>query len=159
MQTGQGRFAHPKHLPQRSYGSLILALEKKTVSGFTPPSIGILQTFDELDSASFAKSRRRRCLEPRRRQPPDAATVASAFESELGLDVVRDRPGMLDHFTVHIHDVQGAIRSVDEIDGPKPGVGRGHEFRLLLATASQEGDTLPREDFSMNEVAGHIAKK
>ena len=70
-----------------------------------------------------------------RREPINPATITSALQIHLRMDVIGNGPRMLDRFAIHVEDVQRAVRGVDEIDRPKPGIGRGDEIHFVTVRA------------------------
>src|SRR5688500_10652293 len=65
---------------------------------------------------------------------------------------------MLDHFAIHIRDVEGAVGRVCETDGTKPIVARGEKLRRLLVRCALgfERNTVGQEFLAMHQVAAHV---
>src|SRR4051812_12733965 len=102
----------------------------------------------------------RRTAEPRdgtggkavRGKPPDPTAIIAAGEIEPRLNLLRQAPRMLDHFPVHIDDVERAVRRVRETDRAKPSVTRGDEFALTLVvrSLSDQADAIRPQAFAMD---------
>ena len=64
---------------------------------------------------------------------------------------------MLDRSTIHVGDVERAVRAGREIDRAKPVVARGQELAAFIHHARGKGRTHRRQPVPMHEVAGGIA--
>src|SRR5688572_28224762 len=65
---------------------------------------------------------------------------------------------MLDHLSIHVSDVECAIRRISERDRAEPQVARGKELRSLFVRSalSSECDTVRTKFFAMDQVAADI---
>src|SRR5262249_35695251 len=104
----------------------------------------------------MAEPRRSWPAEMRRREPPEPASFAPALQIHGGVNVIGDAPGMFDVLTVHIHDMQGAIRRVDEIHRPKPIVRRGDHLGLAVDASGFKSRTLRRQLQAVEQVPGAL---
>src|SRR5581483_11402291 len=104
-------------------------------------------------------ARERRLLETVRYYPIDAPAIIAAIQIQEFLDVRGERPRVLDDLTIHVDDIQSAIRRVCKLHRPKPGVARGREFHFLLAGRALgfEAHVVRRKDFAMHQVAASVA--
>src|SRR5438876_961001 len=93
---------------------------------------------DELDGCSGGKFWRLWRCEGGRREAIKSAAVVAAGEIELSLDVVGDRPGMLDRLAIHVEHGQRAVGGVDEVDGPEPIVARADKLGVFVGPAAFE---------------------
>src|SRR5215470_14591304 len=96
-------------------GSQILPLVQQAVRGLTMPAVGVLQQSNQLRRASLTQPWRGPMLEFLRGEPVNPAPVRSAPQVELGADVVRDRPGVLNRLAVHVEDRQRTVGRIDKV--------------------------------------------
>ena len=66
--------------------------------------------------------------EIRKKKGVDAAPLASAQQVHPRVDVVRDRPRVLDGLAIHVEDPEAPVRTVEKLHRTEPRVGAGEEF-------------------------------
>ena len=159
VQPGDVDFAGPQEFSQRLDGRAVHSLEEQSMGRVAPPSVGTFQFPHEFGGRGIAQPGRWWWLESPRREPVDSPPVASAFQVDQRLDVVGDRPGMLDRLAVHVQHVQRAVGRIDVVDRAEPVIGRSDEVRALVGPPGNEGDSVGGERLPMHEVAGHFAHK
>ena len=65
-------------------------------------------------------------------QAIDAAAVVAVIQVEVFLDFVGDGPRVLDHFAIHVADVEAAVGGVGEVDHANPGVAARGKLEALF---------------------------
>ena len=71
----------------------------------------------------------------------DAPAVVAAVEIEVLLDLFRNAPRVLDHFAIHVADVEGAVGRVGEIHDADPGVLARGELEALFVGGAAADET------------------
>ena len=69
----------------------------------------------------------------------------------------RQRQGVFDYLAVHIQHPEAAVRSVGELDGPEPDVGRSQKLALLVHPVGPKAHPLRLKHLAMHDVGAHIA--
>src|SRR5688572_2006651 len=111
MQPGQRTLARLNKVLQRLNSGFILPLEHQALRCLPPPGVRTFQVRNQLSNGSFPKLwTLPAASEIRGSESIDSPHVAPAFEIDPLTNVVGNRPGMLDHFTIHIEHMQGPIR-------------------------------------------------
>ena len=66
---------------------------------------------------------------------------------------------MLDHFAIHVGDVERAVGSIGEGNRPEPEIARGEEFGFwfVLSALGFEGDTVRAKFFAVYQIAADIS--
>src|SRR5439155_11971078 len=118
----RSRFFEQTH--QEGDGGFILSLVKEARGCITVPTVRMFKCGHQLLYRGFAESRQLRLLESIRHNAIDAATIIACIQIEQLLDRIRQRPWMLDDLAIHIGDVEGAIRSISQLNGAEPEIGR-----------------------------------
>src|SRR4026209_1356223 len=75
----------------------------------------------------------------------DASVVVGAFELvrlDLLTEVRGDQAVVLDDATIHVEDVERAVRTGAEVDRTEPLVGRGDEVSLSVRIAAHDAAAL-----------------
>jgi hypothetical protein len=90
----------------------------------------------------------------------DAAHAQALGETAI-LDLLAQVGGeidaMLDDAAVHVHDLQGAIRGVEQVDGTEALVGGSDELGAVVTVATRELVVFHGERDTLDEVAGRLA--
>src|SRR6187455_450433 len=111
---------------------LVTSLAKQPLSCFAPPGVGAFQVRDKLGGCGGTELRLRASAKRWRCKAINPTTIIAATQVEFCLDVIRDRPWMLDGLAVHIQNMQSTVRRVDKVDWSEPRVARGDELRGLV---------------------------
>ena len=161
MQPAERFGAPAEELAQGLDGRRVLPLEEEPVGRVAVPGVGVFEQGHQFEGRCPAQPGSGPGSEAGRGESVDAAAVGAAAEVELGLDVVGDRPGVLDRLAVHVEDGQRAVGGVDEVDGAEPGVGRGEELGLLLSgcAVGAEGHAVGLDDHAVDDVVGDLAEE
>ncbi|MFN9953062.1 MAG: hypothetical protein ACK55I_08175, partial [bacterium] len=53
--------------------------------------------------------------------------------------------------------MQRAVRGVDEVHGPEPGVRRRHELHARIRRRKPERDAVGRDGLPVHDIVGHLA--
>ena len=104
----------------------------------------------------------RSCGPGRRRSghdPVDPPHAVAAVEVYVLLEGFRHRFGGFDELAVHVHHVERPVRSVGEIAGPEPDVGRGQKLPVGLAgrAAGQVTDSVGPDQIPVHQVGADVA--
>src|SRR5947207_1711284 len=95
-----------KKLDEEWNGSFVLTLEEEAGGGFAVPAVGVFERGDEFGDGGAAEAGKFRLDVAVGDEAVDSAAIVAAVEVEVFLDCGRDRPGMLDHFAIHVGDVE-----------------------------------------------------
>ena len=90
---------------------------------------------------------------------PDASLVDGRLELtrlDVGHQVVRQETGVLEHAAIHVHDVEGAVRSVGHHHRPEAFVGGRQELRARVGVFGGDHAVLLRELEALHEVGGRL---
>ena len=63
---------------------------------------------------------------------------------------------MLDHFAIHIEDVQRTIWRICKLARPKPNIARRYKLALFVDPPPYKAHTIRLQLFSMHEVAAEL---
>ena len=141
--------------------SKILPFAKQPLGCDSMPPIGVLEKGDEFIRGRLTQPCRRTPFKLGRPDPIDSSTAGSAIEVEILLDTLGQRPGMFDHLSMHITDIETTVRPIAVGRGSKPIVRRSDEFVIMfvLGAPGRELDPVfnPRYHLAMHQVAPHIA--
>src|SRR3954466_13997764 len=86
----------------------------------------------------------------------DASVVVRTFELvrlDLLAEVRRDQAVVLDDASIHVDDVECAVRTSTEVDRTEPLVGRSNEVSLRVRIAAYDAAVLRGQDLPLHEVA------
>ncbi len=159
MEAAQRGRAFVQEVPERIDGGRVLPLEDQSVRGVAVPGVGMFQKSDQLDGREPSQVGRRREAEIGWSEPVDAPAILTIAQVEPGLDVVGNRPGVLDRLAVHVENVQGSIGRIHEIHRSEPGVSRGEKFGVAVRTVGAEGHTVGFEHHAEDHVIRHFAEE
>ena len=88
----------------------------------------------------------------------DSSPIIALIEIQVLLDALWQGPRMLDHFAMHVQDIQIAIRGIGKLDWTKPMFRRSNElcFRFILGAKGGKNRPLLMESFVMNQITPTI---
>ena len=92
----------------------------------------------------------------------DAAEVGVLFEpsvENLLAQIARDVKTVFQNAVVQIDDVKAAVRSVVEVHGTKPFVGRGEELRVVISILRFETHASVFEHVTLDQIPGGFAEE
>ena len=75
--------------------------------------MGVRQGRDKFRTRRGTEAGRFGDLEVRRREPVNTSAIAAVLQIEFRMDVIGDRPWVLDGLAIHIDDVKRAVGCVD----------------------------------------------
>ena len=75
------------------------------------------------------------------------------------MDVIGDRPWVLDGLAIHIDDVKRAVGCVDQIDRAKPHIGRCDKLHIEIGGDDLKRHAVRRDELAMDEIIGDFACK
>ncbi len=161
MHPRQWQFRIAQQRLQRSHRRLILPLINQPRGRVARPTIRTLQHPHQLRLIKLPHVHRRPRLGSFFDDPVNPPPIISAVEIQMLLDRLRQRPGMLDHFAIHVADVQIPIGTIDHLHGTKPRVFRRNKLPLLLigGTLGNELDAIGPNFLTMNQIAARIANE
>src|SRR6266571_6833340 len=118
------------------------------------PAVRIFKNGDKLPGGRFPQARRFWLLESIRSDPINPPSIIAAVEIKEFFDVVRERPRVLDDFSIHINDVERAVRAVGELDRAKPCIGGADKLNPIFARATLgfEIHAIRNQDLAMNKI-------
>ena len=106
------------------------------------PTVRMREHLHELPVRNLAGQRTLRLLESRGNDPIDATSRSTARQVKVLFDQRWQAQRMLDHFTIHIDDVQGTIRSVGKLYWSKPIIGRSQELTPDIDASGNFGESV-----------------
>ena len=157
MQPAEGRRRTANQLFECRENGSVLPLEQQALCRLSLPDVFGLQAPHEIQRVEAAEPHHGRLRGTRGREPINPSAVVAALQVEVGLDVVRDRVGMLDRLAVHVDDVERSVGRVHEIDGAEPVVGRGDELGVLVGAPRGHEHAVTRERLAVHQVAADVA--
>ena len=143
-QTGQSiQGVHPaerlprlgRQLRQQRHCGFVLPLIEQPRRRVAMPAVGMCEQGHQLGRRCAAQLGQLRLPEAVGDNPVEPPLVAAAGQVEVLLDDRRQAGRMLDHFAVHVEDVQRAVRSVRELHGPEPVVAGRNELSCSRRSA------------------------
>ena len=142
---------------------MILSFIKQTRRGVALPTIGVGEGLHELGRIRGCQRNLAASLPLFiiRNEAVDAPTVITAIKVEVLFDFVGYAPRMLDHFAVHVANIQTAIRGIGEINDANPRVIARRKFITLFIrwASANETDAVGVDFFSMHELSPRIPRE
>ena len=159
MQSGQRDRRLLKQPLQLRHRRTVLTFVNEARRCLANPSIRAFESRYALTHRGLAPPPRSRSSKTLRNHPPNAATVITAVEIQVLLNGLRDRPRVLDHLPVHVHDVQTTLRTVLEMHRPEPRVSRSQKLNTLLVgrTTRHPAHPVGLQHLPVDQVAPSIA--
>src|SRR6185503_10545462 len=118
---------------------LSVAFDEQSLGGVAPPRVGMFEGFDEIGSPGLAQGDGRPgglfALES---HAPDAAELGTCAPWHLVSGGAADEVRVLDKAAVKVDDVKCAVGAGGEVDGMKPGIGRGEKLAVLFGAPGDE---------------------
>src|SRR6267378_1432048 len=135
MQSSEWKVRFLEVYKQR-HGGLVLAFIKQASGSVAMPTIRVFQGGNQFCGGNFAQFGRLRVFEIVRCDTINSASVVTTVQIEKSFDIIRQRPGVLDDFAIHVDDIERSIRRVCKLNRAKPGVSRGDKLDVFFAGAT-----------------------
>ena len=136
----------------------IAAFDEQALGGVTDPAVGMGETSDAVGGASRQDHLGRSRLIVAH-DAPDAALVDGRLKLtclDVSHQVVRQEAGVLEHAAIHVHDVEGAVRSVGHHHRAETFIGGRKEFRAGMGVLGGDHAVFFRELEALHEIGGRF---
>ena len=96
------------------------------------PAVWMVQSRNQLGTSRLAKRWNSRLNKNIGDDAVNPAPIIATVEVDVLLDSLRQRPRVLNHFAIHVSDVQRTIRADLHLHWAEPVIRRGEEFPVTL---------------------------
>ncbi len=136
----------------------VAAFDEQALGGVTDPAVGMREASHALGGASWQDRLGRGRLIVAH-DAPDAALVDGRLELtrlDVGHQVVSQEARVLKHPAIHVHDVEGAVRTVGHHHRAEAFVGGRQEFRAGVRVLGGDHAVLLRQFEALHEIGGRF---
>ena len=134
VEAGERRIWSTEVRLNQRQGGGVSTFEDQSTGCVAVPAVGMVEGFDQFRQGGLAQVDRA-SADPVLvvgHQAIDTAAVIAVIQVEVFLDFVGDGPRVLDHFAIHVADVEAAVGCVGEIDHANPGVAARGKLEALF---------------------------
>ena len=145
---------------ERGGEGLVTALDEQTLGGLAAPFVAAAEFGDEVGRLQAGERRHPGRLMSLGHHAPEAAEVQRGDEAAilaLLTQIRSERDAVLDHAVMHVHEVEGALRTRERVDRAEALVGRGHELLLVVERRSLDQALVGIEHQALHEITGGLA--